>query len=502
MRLSVLAVVLACSFLLPASCGSAPEKPKVLRYASPPNVVLVTIDTLRADHLSCYGYFRETSPNIDALAEQGLLYERAYSASGTTLPSHLSIFTGLYPHQHGHVSNKGAMKGPYVPAPGRRPAADFFGSAGYTTAAFVSGNTVKKTTGVQHGFEVWDQPKTLHREGEATRELVVDWLGENAAKSAGKPFFLWVHFWDVHEPNDPPEPWRSMFHADAQVEALVAARHIDAAVLQAKFSPLELSRLFYPELVDPLLHGEDVSVPPIDHQKVLDLIDAYDGSIRYVDEQVGAICARLKELGLWENTIVALAADHGQALGQHDWLEHGEIQGEEVHVPLILRFPGELTGAPARVERVVSTVDLMPTVIGRIEGDAFREFAAQASGSDLLDPAFARLFAFSQRTERERDWDKGRKFAVTLERFKYYHREEGADELFDLEQDPGELKDVVAEHPEEARKLRELVEHVLATNAANGSTRGTSTEAEREELERELRESGYLGSEGDSDGEH
>ncbi len=500
MRPSVLACALLCSALVPVGCGSGPENPADSRYPTAPNVLLITIDTLRADHLSCYGYFRPTSPHIDALAEEGIVFERAFATSGTTLPSHLSILTALYPHQHGHVSNKGAMKGPYVPAPGRQPATEFFRAAGYTTAAFVSGNTVKKTTGVQHGFDVWNQPETLHRKGESTRALAVEWLNGQTSKSR-KPFFMWLHFWDVHEPNDPPEPWRSMFQADERVEALLAERRVDASVLQAKFTPTEIARMFYPELVAPLLRGEKVSVPPLDHQKMLALIDAYDGSICYVDEQVGAIFARLKELGLWENTIVALAADHGQALGQHDWLEHGEIQNEEVHVPLILRFPGDIADLPGRVDRTVSTVDLMPTVVARIEGEPFRAFAAQASGSDLLDPALERPWAFSQRTERNRDWDKGPKFGLTLDKWKYYHREEGADELYDLARDPGEIENVIADHPEEAKKLRELVLHVLSTNPADGSTRGSISEEERAELERELRESGYLGGEGESEGE-
>ncbi len=501
-RSKPLALGLFSAALSSASCStSSSETPPqdAARYSFAPNVLLVTIDTLRADHLSCYGHFRETSPHIDALAAESLLYERAHSTSGTTLPSHLSILTGLYPHQHGHVSNKGAMKGPYKPAPGREPVGEYFRRAGYQTAAFVSGNTVKRTTGVHHGFEVWSQPPTLHRQGEDTRGLAVEWL-EGREREGTPPFFLWVHFWDVHEPNDPPEPWRSYFRADGRVEALLAERRVDPALLQEKFSPIEIARLFYPDLVDPLLHGEDLVVPQFDQSKLLELIDAYDGSIRYVDEQVGALIATLDELGLADRTIVAITADHGQALGQHDWLEHGEIRGEEVHVPLVLRFPGTIAGAPRRIADVVSLVDLMPTIAARIEGEPFRAFAEQASGSDLLDPGAERAWAFSYRTEREREWEQGRKFSVTVGNWRFYDLEEGPDELYDLSRDPGELENVIDAHPEKARELGDVVREVLSTNPADGSTRGTLTDEERLELERELRQTGYIGDE-DEDGE-
>ena len=328
------ALALVTSLGLLPGCGrSEPAS------APGPNVLLITIDTLRADHLSCYGYPRPTSPHLDALAQEGVLFERALSTSGSTLPSHLSIFTGLLPHQHGFLSNKRALMGPYQPAPGRTSVAHFFQQAGYVTWGIVSGNTVKKPTGIHSGFQFWDQPEDLHRKGEETLAVARALLSRYVAEGTRRPFFLWLHFWDVHEPNDPPQAYRSMFQAGDEVEALLEQRRVDAQRLQERFTPTEIARLFYPDLVIPLLRGEELPVPPVDHDSLLELYDAYDGSIRYVDDLIGELLSDLDGHGLTSETITAVVGDHGQALGQHDWLEHGRIQREEVHVPMILRHP-------------------------------------------------------------------------------------------------------------------------------------------------------------------
>jgi arylsulfatase len=459
--------------------------------------LLVTIDTLRADHLSCYGYERETSPHLDALAAEGVLFERALSTSGSTLPAHLSIFTGLLPHQHGFLSNKRALMGPYQPAPGRTTAAQVFAEAGYTTWAVVSGNTVKRPTGIHSGFQVWDQPETLHRKGEDTSAIARSLLARYAEEGARRPFFLWVHFWDVHEPNDPPEPYRSMFRADAKMDELLHERRVDAARLQERFTPTEIARLFDPELVIPLLKGEELPVPPIDQDRVRSLYDAYDGSIRYVDDQIGLLLEDLETHGLGAETIVAVVADHGQALGQHDWLEHGRVQREEVHVPMILRFPGDRIAQRRRETRLVSTIDLLPTIVARLDHPAFRAFAVQGQGRDLLDSGFDRSWAFSHRSDRERGWEPGRMVALEQDGWRFYDSESSADRLFDLNRDAGELEDVAASEEERAQAMRELVRSILSLHPSDGSTSGKPDPTDRDDFEEGLQQMGYLGSEED-----
>ncbi len=200
-----------------------------------PDIILVTVDTLRADHLGCYGYFRDTSPTLDALSQESLLFERCISPMATTLPSHLSLFTGLWPHQHGYVANTGAVLTPFTSSEGRQPISTILKEAGYVTAAFVSGPTVSRPTGIHAGFDHFDEhdaksARTFEdrsRPGAATVASAARWLQEEAQQ--GQPIFLWVHLWDPHEPNL-PDPSHELFTADSDLDALLAATPYSATV--------------------------------------------------------------------------------------------------------------------------------------------------------------------------------------------------------------------------------------------------------------------------------
>lgn len=504
------AALALCSLLILAGCGQdSVEEPAAngaQAYSAQPNVLLVTVDTLRADHLGCYGYYRDTSPQIDAFAAQSVVFDRALATSATTLPSHLSLMTGLYPHQHGYTANKGVIHGPFKPQPGRRLAAQFFQDAGYITAGFISGQTLKKTTGIHQGFDTWSEPGNRKdpvpwRTAEETNAKVLPWLRKFAKFKPKKPFFLWVHYWDPHEPNDPPEPYRSMFKTDAQLEALLAERQVDADLLQDFFSASEIARIFYPDLLEDVLSGKLEEVPPISHESILQLYNFYDGDVRYIDDQFAKLLAVVDGSKLAQNTIVVFASDHGQALGQHNWLEHGRIQVENTRVPLMVRFPGDLIPQPQRVERLVSLVDLLPSIIARIPSGASWSFLQQASGSDVFDPGFDRRFTFSHRAERDRDWEPGRKFGMSFDKWRYYYLEEGPDQLFDLAADPGELHDVAELHPDKVRRLRKLAKLTLSEKAAQPLSGGDLSAEERAAIEQGLRESGYLGEGEDLDDE-
>ena len=165
-----------------------------------------------------------------------------------------------------------------------------------------------------------------------------------------------------------------MFRADEAIESLIAERRVEIATLQERFSDRQIARMFYPDLSARLERGEDLQVPPIDDATLTRLYDMYDGSIHFVDAQIGLLLRALETLGLEDDTLIALTADHGQALGQHDWLEHGNIRSEVVHVPLILNLPGTGIEQPRRIDRIVSIVDLMPTLVSRLEHPAFEVF--------------------------------------------------------------------------------------------------------------------------------
>lgn len=464
------------------------------------DIVLVTIDTLRADHLGCYGYHRNTSPTIDALAREGVMFERAISTIATTLPSHLSLMTGIYPHQHGYLANKDAAEGMFVPSLGRRPVAEFLRDAGYTTAAFVSGPTVTRATGIQAGFDHFDQHEVQNfpdifdhsRRAQVTVARALEWLSQEHER----PIFLWIHLWDPHEPNVPLEPWASMFPTDEGLERLIDERRIDPAILGERFDQLDLSRLFAPALIGEIRAGRPVTLPPIDRDAVRDMLNRYDGAVRYTDDQLAVLFEGLRAAGRWEAAIVAVTSDHGQALGQHDWLEHGRIELENTHIPLVMRFPEGLVEQPARVQRVVSLVDVLPTLLARIDPTGLDGFLDQAEGEDLLSGRFERPYAFSQRSERDRAWEpeperNGEQIGITLDTWRYYYRPDGTDELYDLRTDPGELADVGAREPELVERLRELAIEVLERRVHIPGERSQSPEV-REFLD-SLKATGYMG---------
>jgi arylsulfatase len=472
-------------------------------------VLLVTVDTLRADHLSCYGYHRETSPNIDALAAQGVLAERAYATMGTTLPAHLSIMTGLYPHQHGYVANIGAIKSPFRSSPGRRTLAEALRSAGYATAAFVSGPTVSSKTGLDVGFDTFDEHApsgarveslvARSRPAEITSARALSWLAD---QEGDQPLFLWVHYWDPHEPNQPPAAFAERFSDDEGLEELIARRAIDPAKLTQRFQPRELARIFAPELHASIRAGEDVSFPPVDTAAIRKLINLYDADVAYMDHHFGTLLDAFRERGLFERTIVTFTADHGQSLGQHDWLEHGRILGEVVRVPLVVRFPAGVTQQPRRLRRVVSHVDLLPTIIARTTHPALRGLLEQVAGSDWFAPDFDRPWAFSQRSSRRRAWElgpeelNGLKFALTLYGWKYYHRPEAPDELYDLSTDPGERVDVAEQYPMRVKKLERTVRELLAQEPFTPGS-GDVPEDVQAEFRDILRDFGYAGDDED-----
>jgi arylsulfatase A-like enzyme len=246
-----------------------------------PNVLLITLDTVRADRLGCYGYARARTPNLDALAKRGVRFERAYATVPYTLPAHASILTGLYPPAHGlHVNFQGS-----VPAEAQSVAAGFQ-AAGYRTGALVASGVLDRRFGLARGFDSYDdlhdrplnQSSQVERPGSEVSAAAVKWLEQ----ASSKPFFAWVHFYDAHDPYEPPEGFR-------------------------------------------------------------DFAEPYDGEIAFVDVQVGRLVAALERLGKLANTWIVVVADHGEAFGEHGEFGHGLlVYDSTMHVPLIVAGPAPL----------------------------------------------------------------------------------------------------------------------------------------------------------------
>src|SRR5271163_4466998 len=255
--------------------------------AKPPNIVLITLDTTRADRMGFLGSTRGLTPNLDVLAKQSVVFTRAYAQVPLTTPSHAALLTGTYP-QFSHVEDLGsplAKDVPYLP--------DLLHQHGYHTAAFVGAQILDPRStapGFQRGFDVYDADfhqrksgedryKSIERRAEDVANRALGWLSHHQQG----PFFIWLHFYDPHDPYDPPEPFKTHF----------------------------------------------ASAP-------------YDGEIAYTDSVVGSFVEVLQKHGLYENTVIAVAADHGEAFGEHGEERHGMfLYDETIHVPLLLKLPGE-----------------------------------------------------------------------------------------------------------------------------------------------------------------
>src|SRR5713226_1628710 len=364
---------------------------------SAPNVVVVTIDTLRADHLGCYGYKQIRTPNIDALAADATRFERAYTAVPVTLPSHTVMFTGTYPMlsgMHDFAANKLNPTQPTL--------ASVLKEHGYATAAVIGSAVLDSRFGLNRGFDFYydhfdfnrlqeSNLEEMERPGNLVADVTLDWLGKNYSKK----FFVWMHLYDPHYPYRPPAPY--------------AAEYKD--------------RL-------------------------------YDGEIAFADAQVGRLVRFLKSKGLYTNTLIVLSGDHGESLGEHGEKTHGFfIYNATLHVPLLIHLPG---AAPPRVvPDPVSLADLMPTVLQTLNLD----IPSQVQGRSLLPLLNSKtkareearsLYAETFLPRLHFNWSELR----GVETEKYHFIDAPKPELYDLSKDPGETQNLYAEKKAVAEEMR------------------------------------------------
>jgi len=314
------------SVLVAMACSPSSPPP----HPTPGGIVLITIDTLRADAIGSYGGPAET-PAMDAMAEMGVLVERAYTPTPTTGPAHASLFTGLHPWRHRVLFNA-------LPLDETLPTlAETLRDSDFQTAAFVSSYMLHPRFRFDRGFESYrfeaSVPFNFHGQyieefyakGDETTRAARQWLLENASPETA-PFFLWIHYFDPHPPWEPPPPHR------VATGALVDMKH--------KTIPRGVR----------------------DPRQLANMIRAYRGEVQFVDAQVGQILEALRELGIEERTTVILTADHGEGLGDHGHLKHNvNLYGELIHVPLILKGPGLPRGL--RLQGQAQLEDLFPTIL-------------------------------------------------------------------------------------------------------------------------------------------
>ncbi len=369
------------------------------------NVVLISIDTLRADHLSSYGYERETSPNLDRLASAGVLFEGAYAHAPKTAPSHMSLMTSVLPEVH-RVGNRVQGRRGARLSPGLPTLAELLHDAGYQTVAFTSGGNVGGGLGFRRGFERYEHLSVDARESFGR---AADWV----AGSPSQPFFLFVHTYQTHAPYLPPPGYYELY-----TDPGYAGRIPGRPGAHRGRAPGEFMRLA--DFGDP--------------SDVAHLQDLYDGCIRYVDDRLGSLLDALEEAGASDDTIVIVASDHGEEFLEHAGSGHSTLFDEVLRVPLIFRMPPALGDRPGlRVREPVGLVDVVPTILELLGLPPL----AHSQGRSLLpllrgEPDLSPRPGYAQTLTREAS-------ALRLGRFKLV-RDGPEPRLFDLVEDPREQK--------------------------------------------------------------
>jgi arylsulfatase A-like enzyme len=427
----------------------------------PPNVLLIVVDTLRADHLSCYGSPRSTSPAIDALAVEGARFTRAYATGPWTKPSIASIFTGLYPSTHG-VTRIPRRLPEHIPT-----LAENLSSQGYATAGVVSHTLIGSGYGFARGFDTYLESESRGAEHVSTQAVTAQATGLLEELAAGdRPFFLFVHYFDPH--------YTYRRHPDYGFAARGAGR------LRGGESVRALRRI-------------EASMTPEEIQLVRDL---YDEEIRYTDEGIGRLLAALRERGPELRTWTFLMADHGEEFLEHGHLGHTRTLFEElVRVPLIIRGPGAPRGT--RIDRPVSLVSVFASIleIAGIEagdtGPGPSLLPVLANGVDpSLPPPFFEV-DFVPLLEANADNESHKRGLVTAEFKLIEDTTTGNRSLYDLGSDPGETIDLAEQRPELLHRLTDVL-HATARGVASPGRVAREMPLSEDQIAR-LRELGYVG---------
>lgn len=462
-----------------------------------PNVLLIVMDTTRLDALSCYGNPRATTPNLDRLAAQGLVFEQASVTAPWTLPSHASLFTGLYPSQHGAEVSYPRLADALTSLP------EVFARAGYQTVGFSNNPWIGLNTNFHQGFDLFEglwngadpwQRLTLVRvlgsvpglargaatlgQAELTDRRVGWWLDQ--VRSARAPFFMFINYIDPHFPYNPPEPYRGRF---LRPENRETAARINARALK---------------LIPPPMRVEP--------RVLAALRDLYEGEVATLDAAIGDLTADLRRRGLMDDTAIVVTADHGENIGDHDLLFHQfSVHESLLHVPLVLHYPKELK--PRRVSTPVSIADVYPTLL-RLAGLSVPG-KADLPGRDLVDaPAapdgerwilaeykgpLASMAKYRPEAGQTLDesYFKRDLRSIRAGGLKLVWASDGRHELYDLAADPWEAHNLIAERADAAGRLESDLKQALAgLKGAHGGA-GTGPELD-ENTRRELRALGYV----------
>jgi choline-sulfatase len=446
MRIRAVFLLAALAALL-SGCGDSQDRPR--------NLVIILVDTLRADHVGYHGGRAGVSPVIDELAGRSWTFMNHHSTSSRTGPSVASIITGLFPRSHGVINPLTAFDAKGVLHPDRTTLAEILADRGYDCRGYVANLNVSRRFGFAQGFAEYEYVRSA--EAADINRLALAALD---GARADRPFFLYLHYMEPHSPYAAPPAYRDLY-VDPGYHGPADGRH---------------------RQLNDIVAG-DLAIGEADaaHLRAL-----YDQEITYVDQEIGRILARLRERGLDDETVVVVMADHGEEFLDHGSVLHGyTLYTEQLHVPLLIHDPRERR--PRRVDAVTRHVDVLPTLLAML--DVTAPDGVEPQGRDLLAPAaaddapvVAEASLMAVRTVRQRSLQEGGWKVIE------HLVPEAPPELYHVAVDPAEQRDVLADHPGEAQRLRvrlaELLDAMPAATAA--ATRLTDEEI------RTLRSLGYV----------
>jgi arylsulfatase A-like enzyme len=402
----------------------------------PLNVLVIGIDTLRPDHLGCYGYGRPTSPATDRLAAEGILFENVISQSPWTLPSFGTVFTSLYPSQHGAMTTVTRMRATFPTL------ATILKERGYATGAVVNASVLRPEFGMDRGFDYYDPTPPEGRRADGTTEAVLEWIDRHQDEA----FLMFAHYFDPHEPYAPPPPYDTLFYSE--YDGPIG----NTFVLHDHFPSVQG------------MNFEDLgSLRAEDWDKIRAL---YDGEIAFTDKAVDNLLNGLAERGLLDRTLVVFLSDHGEEFFEHRGFGHGHtLYGEVIRVPLIFSYPEHLPQG-RRVARQVRLVDVMPTILdllGITAETALEGISLVPLLTDKgdVEPLPYRLFpsevAYSEGLLRGSE-RKG----VTAQPWKLiYDFQDGSRMVFNLPEDPHEQRNLAHERPDAVSRLEDSMFEAL-----------------------------------------
>ncbi|MBC8461886.1 MAG: sulfatase [Deltaproteobacteria bacterium] len=458
--------------------------PTAMVDAQSPNIILISIDSLRADHLGTYGYSKATSPNIDSLADDGVVFTNTISTTTWTLTAHISMLTGLYPEVHKVIHDGNRLSEKAIVC------SEILKEAGYLTAGFVSGPYLSSKFGYNQGFDLYDD-YTIHfssnqesHKGITSPMLhrrAIEWLEQNYHD----PFFLFVHYWDVHYDYDPPPPFDTMF--DPDYKGNITARRY------------ERNKRINPEM------------PQRDLEHIIAL---YDGEIAFTDSYIGKLMEWLKQQGIYENTLIILTADHGDEFFEHGGKGHRRnLFDETLKVPLIIKFPSSEWKGMC-LDNQVSIIDIVPTFLHYLGIDFFNDIQGKSliplliGDDENYEPyRFADLHGHIKcvrtnpakyivhkqvRRKRRRKVNWRRLFGVDDNKKNKRPMQRQHVLLFDLQEDAAEQHNIAKSNPELTARMHRIFMNwlnkakVLADNFERGEFQYD------EDLKRQLKDLGYI----------